>query len=154
MKRKLHSSRYPASTSVLPEIGEVVSRLCQQCNINQAVTSDIVLAVEEACTNTITHGLGKNPEQSFLLDISLGDDEVEFIIEENGLPFDPDQVPSPKINLDLNQRDIGGLGIYLMRKVMDEVLFDKSDNGLKVLRMIKRNLDCKFNEIKKESPNN
>jgi anti-sigma regulatory factor (Ser/Thr protein kinase) len=98
------------------------------------------MAVDEACTNIIEHAYGDAPG-----DIHLGcrvaPGECVITIRDRGRPFDPESVPPPDLTCDLEDRRAGGLGLYLMRKLMDEVRFSfDPDKGNQVV-MIKR-ADC------------
>jgi anti-sigma regulatory factor (Ser/Thr protein kinase) len=59
-------------------------------------------------------------------------------MRDNGRAFDPSSVPEPNVKADLSERKIGGLGMYLMRKLMDEVFYESLPEGWNILTMIKR----------------
>jgi serine/threonine-protein kinase RsbW len=59
-------------------------------------------------------------------------------MRDHGKPFDPASVPEPNVKADLSERKIGGLGMYLMRKLMDEVSYESSPETGNILTMIKR----------------
>jgi anti-sigma regulatory factor (Ser/Thr protein kinase) len=69
----------------------------------------------------------------------LEGDELTIILVDHGLSFDPSEVPLPNLKADLSERKIGGLGLYLMRKLMDEVHYDADPkNNRNTLTLIKR----------------
>jgi serine/threonine-protein kinase RsbW len=95
------------------------------------------MAVDEACANIIGHAYGEE---------GLGDIEVSYRIDGNGLtlslrdfgrPFDPTGVPQPDLDSPLEARSAGGLGLYLMRKLMDRVEFESSPDAGNVLTLVK-----------------
>jgi serine/threonine-protein kinase RsbW len=88
---------------------------------------DIELAVEEAWVNICTHAsLGQEADVAVLGKVE-GDD---FIIEiiDTGSPFDITSVPDPDITADVDKREIGGLGIFLMKKMADELTYRRDDD--------------------------
>ena len=72
------------------------------------------------------------------IDCSKSGDVLKIVIHDHGKPFDPSSVPEPNVKADLSERKIGGLGMYLMRKLMDEVIYEPSAETGNVLTMIKR----------------
>ena len=65
-------------------------------------------------------------------------DRVSILFEDNGIPYDPLQKPDPDVSLNVVQRAIGGLGIFLVKKMMDDVQYEYKDetNRLKITKMI------------------
>jgi serine/threonine-protein kinase RsbW len=74
-----------------------------------------------------------------VLDLSCGmeADTIKIILIDYGEPYDPSEIPMPDIKADLSERKIGGLGIFLMRKLMDEVQYEPKSNKSNILTMIK-----------------
>jgi anti-sigma regulatory factor (Ser/Thr protein kinase) len=120
----------------LPRIVEFVDDACEQAAISPAVRFDLQLAVEEACMNVVEHAYGGRGGDVTVCFEAYGSD-VQITVTDHGEPFDPDQVAMPDLSQPLEERPIGGLGIYLMQKVMDEVEFEFSAEGNR-LRMVKR----------------
>ncbi|MCP4352493.1 MAG: ATP-binding protein [Desulfobacterales bacterium] len=129
---------FPASTAVLGKIGELAADAGREAGFSDVEIGDIQLAIDEACTNTIIHGLKKDPERIFRLVLQWKSDNIEILIHESGEPFDPDKVRKPDTDACLENRPIGGLGIYFVRKIMDEVEYRVDADGVKTLRMVKR----------------
>lgn len=69
---------------------------------------------------------------------SLSDDALTIIMRDTGKYFDPSRVKAPNLKAGLAQREVGGLGLYLMRKLMDEVRYQPGARGGNVLTMVKR----------------
>lgn len=131
---------FPAETSVLTKIAEVIADAGYHAGFNDGEVGDIQLAVDEACTNTIVHGLKKDPDRTFRIEIRWVPDEIEILIRESGEPFDMSNVAVPDVKATIDKRPVGKLGVYFIRKMMDEVDFHVETNGLKTLRMVKRKL--------------
>ncbi len=131
------SFEFPADTAILEKIGEIMSDAGRGAGFSESEIYEIQLAVDEACTNTITHGLKKDPARTFQLIISWKKDEIEIIIREHGEPFELKNLQEPDLNSSIENRQVGGLGIYIVQKLMDEVEFYNED-CIKILRMLKR----------------
>lgn len=95
--------------------------------VNQAVPDrDLAfsanLCLEELITNTITHGLKGATDRYIHVRISRSKDWLEILVKDDAPPFDPfTQAPRPELDLEINQRPVGGLGVHLVKTVMDEV---------------------------------
>lgn len=129
---------FPAQTEVLEKIGDLAANAAKDAGFDDEEIGDIQLAVDEACTNTIVHGLKKDPTRFFQMTIHWQSDEIEIVIAESGEPFDIENVEEPDLNSDIEERKAGGLGIYFVKKLMDKVEYAAGENGTKLLRMIKR----------------
>jgi anti-sigma regulatory factor (Ser/Thr protein kinase) len=79
-------------------------------------------AVDEASTNVIKHAYGGNGG-FFEISCDVQGNDIVISIRDRGTPFDPGSVPQPDVDADLENRKIGGLGIYIMKKMMDEVKY-------------------------------
>jgi serine/threonine-protein kinase RsbW len=100
----------------------------------------IELACDEACTNVIEHAYGGEERGDILVTWDFSAGAFTITIVDEGRPFDPDEVPKPKIPVnadDLDDLQIGGLGIHFMRKLMDEVHFHMDDKRGNRLVMVK-----------------
>ena len=132
---------FPADTSVLAKIGELATKAGRAAGFNEFEINDINLAVSEVCTNTITHGLKNDPTRTFQMVIQWDAGEIEIFIHEDGEPFDPADLGDPDLEAPLEDRPVGGLGIYILRKLMDEADFRVGRDGVKTWRMLKRKLE-------------
>ena len=98
----------------------------------------ICIAIEEVFVNVASYAYGEESGNA-ALDISF--DEVSrnviFRLTDRGIPFDPLKKPDPDITLSIEERQIGGLGIFIVKKTMDTVRYDYQDN-MNVLTMIKK----------------
>jgi len=83
---------------------------------------EVQTAVDEACTNIIKYAYAAEGDIIIIACEIQGNDFV-VTIRDKGKPFDPSSVPPPDLKTDLDKRRIGGLGIYLMRKLMDDVSY-------------------------------
>jgi len=89
---------------------------------------DLVLAVNEAVTNSLLHGYGGRPGPIDLC-VEADDGELRVILYDVAAPFDPTQAPPPDIHLPLEDRPLGGLGIHMMRQLTDALVYHRSTEG-------------------------
>jgi len=129
---------FPADTAVLENIGKIMVDASRNAGFNDTEIGDIQLAVDEACTNTIIHGLKEDRSKTFQLVIQWKTGEIEIFIHETGVPFDPKEVPDPDLKAPLEDRAIGGLGIFFIKELMDKVEYKIGEGGVKTLYMMKR----------------
>jgi anti-sigma regulatory factor (Ser/Thr protein kinase) len=118
----------------LSVIADFISRSMSQLGIDAGVL-EVQTAVDEACTNIIKYAYaGKGG--TIAITCELRDTDFVVSIRDNGKPFDPSSVPLPDLNEDLDERKIGGLGMYLMKKLMDDVnySFDAKKGNMLVMR--------------------
>lgn len=127
----------PGDTADIPAILAFVERACQQAGVDPALDFDLQLAVEEACCNVIEHAYAGKGGQFGIRFETQGRDVV-ITLRDHGRPFDPQQVAAPDMHRPLTERRIGGLGLHLMRQLMDEVRFTFSETD-NTLVMVKRN---------------
>jgi len=122
--------------SLLP-IGRWVSRLAEQAGFDEKDSYAVQLAVDEACSNIIEHAYGGDGSEG-LIECTLRSeaDRLTIILRDWGHPFDPASVPAPDLAADLEACPIGGLGLYLIYHLMDEVHFEFGDAG-NVLTIVK-----------------
>jgi anti-sigma regulatory factor (Ser/Thr protein kinase) len=134
----MRSVRFQAKFEFLDEIREFVGDIARTGGFGPKDVYNIQLATDEAASNIIEHAY--EGVSDGVLDLSCGmeSDAIKIILIDYGAPYDPSVVPVPDIKADLSERKIGGLGIFLMRKLMDEVHYEPRNDKSNVLTMIKR----------------
>ena len=126
----------PADMSGLKEILDGIAILLEEQGFPFDLISDVQLATDEAVTNAILHGYdGKEGEVRVIAEAD--DKEVVIIVEDRAPEFDPVTFVSRDVSLDGDDRPIGGLGLILIRNVMDEVMYRRED-GKNIFTMVKR----------------
>lgn len=104
---------------------------------DEETASKIMLAVDEACTNVIKHSYEFAPGKAIDLEIHSGDLRFEVVIIHKGRPFDPDAVKTPDMKKYLSQFRRGGLGMHLMRSLMDKVEYRTFPDSRNEVHMVK-----------------
>lgn len=97
---------------------------------------DTQLAVEEIITNVIVHGY-RGPGYTIHLSCRFTGDHAEIRVSDSAPRFDPLSLPEPELDADIDDRKIGGLGIYLVRQVMDSLSYSYENNS-NILTMKKK----------------
>ena len=126
-----------ASLDNLQDIRSYVDRVGARLGVNESALGDLRLAVDEAVTNVILHGYGKL--DGFVeLHMHGEGDAVVIRIRDRARTFDPSQVSAPQLDTALRNRPLGGMGIFLIRKMMDEAEFLPLPGGGNEIRLVKR----------------
>ena len=103
-------------------ISDFIGKAMRQVGAEERIIAQVQLAVDEACTNIIMYAYSGG-KGTIRLGLELAGNNLIVNIKDRGEPFDPTSVPPPDLEADLNKRRIGGLGMYFMKKVMDEVSY-------------------------------
>lgn len=134
----MRTVQFPAKFEFLDEIREFVGQIARENGFGDKDVYNIQLATDEAASNVIEHAYVGRTDG--VLDLSCGMNKQGLVIAlvDHGAPFDPSEVPLPDLQADLSDRKIGGLGIFLMRKLMDEVHYQSNADKSNALTMLKR----------------
>ncbi|MBV6451512.1 MAG: ATP-binding protein [Anaerolineae bacterium] len=129
---------FPAKFEFLDEIREFVGTIARENGFGDKDVYNIQLATDEAASNIIEHAYEDITDGVLDLSCGMQGEGLTVILVDHGAPFDPSEVPMPDLQADLADRKIGGLGIFLMRKLMDEVHYHSNSDKSNVLTMLKR----------------
>ena len=129
---------FPAKTEALNDVIGFVEETLESFECPMKTQMAICVAIEEVFVN-VAHYAYPDSEGDMTLSISFGDNEREitFLVKDKGVPFDPLQKPDPDVTLSAEERDIGGLGIFIAKKTMDSINY-AYENGENTLTMIKK----------------
>jgi len=121
----------------LPVIANFVSDVLASLKTDPSTAYKVQLAIDEACTNVINYAY---PEEggNLTITLELQADELVITVSDKGQPFDPLKAPPPDLDSDVEDRKIGGLGIYFIKKLMDEVSYRFSTGEGNCLTMRKK----------------
>ena len=120
----------------IPQLAEFIETIAQDKHLDQSLAMSLNLALEEAVSNVIMYAYPEGADGLVDIEAVLRDKSLEFIISDSGSPFDPTAAPVADTSLDVSERQIGGLGIYLVRNIMDRVEY-RRENGKNILSMTK-----------------
>ena len=130
--------RFAAKFEFLDEIREYVGEIARKGGFGKKDVYNIQLATDEAASNIIEHAYDGVADGVLDLSCSMEKGVIKIILIDYGEPFDPSAIPMPDLKADLSERKIGGLGIFLMHKLMDEVHYEPRADKSNVLTMTKR----------------
>ncbi len=120
----------------LQVIQRFVEAMLKMLDIADPPAYDIRLAVDEIATNIVKHAYREKPGRIWVT-CYRADDEFHVIVKDEGRPFDPTKMPPPDLTSELEQRTIGGLGIYFVRRVMTRMDYEYKD-GKNIVTMVKK----------------
>lgn len=124
----------------LPELSRVAAQMTsflEEHDTPPAAVFAANLAVEEIVTNTIKYGLFPEAHPGISIAVSLLDDEVAVVIEDAAAAFDPFAVETPDTTAPLAERPVGGLGIHLVRNMLDTYSYERQGHR-NIIRLTKR----------------
>ncbi len=137
---KIEDSRvFKSTTNALADVREFVDGCAVRFGFGDKEVSEITLAVDEACTNVIKHAYKGNPDAEFEVRILASGTEFQVVVRDWGASFKPEEVPLPNIKDKVKKHKAGGLGIFLMRKLMDTVEYRGQDasNEVRLVRNLR-----------------
>jgi serine/threonine-protein kinase RsbW len=124
-------------TSALAELRSFLNRSLTDFSLNEIEKHQVTLAVEEVCANLIIHSHGCNPKDHIQLEVKNLNSRLIFEITDQGMAFNLLEYEAPDLKKVMVEKRKGGLGIILVKKIMDEIEFE-STNGKNVCRLIKK----------------
>jgi len=129
-----------ADIEKLSEFRQFIQKQGGRSGVSEDTLFDLALAVDEACTNIISHGHEGLSPGEIVITITVNEDRVVITILDHGRPFDPQQTPEPDINIHWQERKIGGLGWHLIKEMTDEATYhsdSQKGNRLVLVKKIK-----------------
>lgn len=124
-------------TRYLVVVRDFVGRMIRQSQISQDDENKIILAVDEAVTNIIEHGYDPGTEGVIEVEIEAVEEQFKVVLRDSGRVFNPESVPNPDMQQHVKAGRKKGLGIFLMRQVMDEVRYRFKDGVKNELTLVK-----------------
>ncbi|NLG74363.1 MAG: ATP-binding protein [Chloroflexi bacterium] len=139
----IRKKTFVAQYESLSHVRDFVGQAAEDAGLDAAAVYAVQMAVDEAFTNIIEHAYGGECLEEIDCTCEIVKDGLEVLLRDCGRPFDPDAVPDPRLDTPLEEREVGGLGLFFIRKLMDEVQFtfsvdESGQQGCNELRMFKR----------------
>jgi anti-sigma regulatory factor (Ser/Thr protein kinase) len=121
--------------SEIERLTEFMDQLVEELELDFADGYNLHLALEEACSNIIRYAYPGETGKTFCLDVEANEKSVVFTLTDSGIPFNPlENAPEVDITLSAEEREIGGLGIFLIKNVMSSVAYERR-GGENILTM-------------------
>lgn len=128
---------FPANFESLDTVREFVGEAARESGMDDSEVYAVQLAVDEACSNIIEHAYGGQNRGEIECACEVSEEAFTIVLRDHGQPFDPASIAAPNLDLGLNERQVGGLGLFLMRHLMDEVHFEAQGEAGNVLTLVK-----------------
>jgi serine/threonine-protein kinase RsbW len=129
----------PSSTENLALIREFVTSTARQAGFDASEIAKLELAVDEACANVIEHAYGgQDNTKEVIVRASFNNETLSIDIEDTGRGFDPESIKPEELEQLISKRKTGGLGMRLMKTLMDEVRYEIEPGKKNALHMVKR----------------
>ena len=128
--------------SLANDLGEIagaagkIDDFCESNELSPEIAYAVNLSIDEILTNTISYGYDDDDAHRIEMTVRLEADALVVVIVDDGRPFDPTGTPDPDIEASLEERDVGGLGLFLVHQMMDEVEYRHVD-GRNVVTLTK-----------------
>jgi serine/threonine-protein kinase RsbW len=129
--------RIQAEVSQLATARQFVAETGDSLRIPRSVIDPLTLAVDESLSNIVQHGYRGQPG-TIEIKIERVEDTLVVRLRDQAPPFDPTRLPDPDITLSLDQRPVGGMGVYLARRSVDGVSYERTAEGDNQLTLIKK----------------
>ena len=134
VEKELHLVNELSEIAKLPLL---VGELASEFNFSEEQVFNFNLVLEEAVTNVVMYAYPEGKSGSIDLVAKCDGKSVMFVVSDSGKPFDPTLVPDADVTLPAEERRVGGLGIFLIRQIMDSVEY-RRNGGMNVLVMSKK----------------
>lgn len=123
--------------SEVSRLTDFIEDIGNEFNLTPDVVFNLTLVLEEAVVNVINYAYPKEDHESIYLSAKMQDGSIIFVLSDSGKAFDPTMAPEADVTLSAEDRQIGGLGIFLIRQIMNEVKYERID-GKNVLTLEKK----------------
>ncbi len=127
----------PNDIEKVPVLAEFVDEVCEIVGFDMSTTMGINLALEEAVVNVMSYAYQPGTMGNVNIEAIANETRLKFIISDWGTPFDPTAEKEVDTTLSAEERPIGGLGIHLVRQIMDSINYERID-GMNVLTLRKK----------------
>ena len=129
---------FPGRFENLEEISHFVIQAAEKAGLDDSAVYAVELAVDEAATNIIEHAYQGEGRGEICCSFEIIQEGLKVMLQDWGVPFNPLEVPEPILGAPLDQIQSSGLGLFFIRKLMDEVRFEFSIEKGNTVTMIKR----------------
>jgi len=111
----------------IERLGQVVTEFAERHQWSPRTLFEVNVSLEELLTNVISYGYEDTQEHEIILRLSFADGEMTAEIEDDGRPFNPLEVAEPDLDIPLEERQVGGLGIFMVRKFMTDLTYQRHE---------------------------
>ena len=120
--------------SEISKLATFIDEVGEEMSLSPELIFNLNLVLEEAVSNVILYAYPKEEHQEIVLTAKMSDKSLIFVLTDSGKEFDPTQAPDADVTLSAEEREIGGLGIFLIRQIMNKVEYQRIE-GKNVLTL-------------------
>lgn len=135
MAEKTYHLEIESDSRNLITVEEFINYFAVELNLKEDKINGLLLSITEAITNAIKHGNKSNKNKLVFIDVICNDEFLTIRVKDQGDGFDPNKIPDPTHPENLLKDS--GRGIYLMKIYMDEIKFNKTDEGMETILKMK-----------------
>ncbi len=130
---------FPATDEALAQVNQYVEERLEAAGCSVKNQMKIMIALEELFINVAHYAYPEGVEGTVAIELDITDDVMRLTLKDSGMPFDPLAKEDPDITLSAGERQIGGLGIFMVKKTMDDVsyVYENGQNILTITHRIK-----------------
>ena len=121
-----HSINVSSSTEHLRDVRNFIQKFIQQFDVNKNDLAEIILAVDEAYTNIIKHAYNNDPNHNVKIELGTSTDTLWVRLSDTGFHFNADEYQTPDLLKRIKNKQRGGMGVYLINKLMDSVEYSSA----------------------------
>ncbi len=121
----------PSLTENLRIVESFIDNVKEKFNLNDDIYGNIMISVTESVNNAIHHGNGQDKSKNVSITLNLNDNQVAFLIQDQGEGFDFNNLPDPTAPGNLEK--VGGRGIFIMKNLADEVRFNNEGREVELV---------------------
>ena len=132
------SWRFPNRMTALADVAKEVFAWLANLPLSSRAKYSVGLAIEEIGSNTIKYGYDDDREHEIAVHVAAQDDRVEIVFEDDGHAFDPTGHPKPDLERIVESRNIGGLGIELVRRICENMSYQRVGDRNRLVLHVRR----------------
>jgi len=116
--------------SELEKIAQFIEGICEELGLDMEMQMNLNLVIEEMVTNVIFYAYPKDVEAEIELLVKSDNDDKQltFVLSDHGKPFDPTTRETTDLSVNPAERDLGGMGIFIVKNIMDEVTYQRLED--------------------------
>ena len=118
----------PNDIETIPQLNEFIDSVAEEVGLEMSLTMSLNLALEEAVVNVMEYAYPEGQKGDVEIEVTADQQWMTFVITDTGIAFDPTMKEDADTTLSAEERPIGGLGIFLVRQLMDVIDYKRQDN--------------------------
>jgi sigma-B regulation protein RsbU (phosphoserine phosphatase) len=118
----------PNDIETIPQLNEFIDLVAEEVGLDMSLTMSLNLAMEEAVVNVMDYAYSDGQKGNVDIEVTADQEWMTFVITDTGIAFDPTTKEDADTTLSAEERPIGGLGIFLVRQLMDDINYKREGN--------------------------